>query len=322
MMWADSLHVVAVTGGSGFLGSHLVRKLIDEGVEVHVPTTTKAGVPPRLHNVGGPLYLHHDVDLTKSNAACDLLSEVMPDAVFNLAAHGVLATQRLPERMTAVNTMAAGLLAEAVLRTGVGRFVHLGTGLEYGHGGMIDEEVPLNPASRYAATKAAATVLLRQLTRYEGLPAVIIRPFAAYGPAEAAEKFVPNVTLSALRDEPVRITHGLQIRQYLYVDDLVAGIWAAATTELPAGTELNLSGEESIQIRELAQLVVQTVGTDVPIQVGAVDVARPEPAEMLADTTKAREWLGWSPKVTLAEGLRRTVEWYRFVEELNNEGSS
>lgn len=303
-----------VAGGSGFLGSHLVRALVGEGLEVHVPTTAKEGLPWRLRDVTGGLHLHHDVDLTGDTAAYELLADVAPSVVFNLAAHGVVATQRSTERMTAVNVTAAALLAEAVLRTGVEQLVHMGTGLEYGRTRVVHETTPLDAASRYGATKAAASVLLRQLARHEGLPAVVVRSFAAYGPAEPAEKLVPHVALSALRHEEVRITHGEQVREYLYVGDLVAGLRAAAAAQLPGGTEVNLSGQEPIRILDLAQLVVRAVGTNVPIHAGALELARPEYDILRADTTCARDMLGWQPRVMLAEGLRRTVEWYRGAE--------
>lgn len=303
------LRRVLVAGGSGFLGSHLVRALVGRGADVHVPTTAAAGTPWRLAEVPGGVVVHHGADVARDADA--LVGNVTPDGVVNLAAHGVVASQRSSARMVEVNVAGAAALAEATLRHGSGTFVHVGTGLEHGPAPMVDETTPLAPASRYGASKAAASVVLRQLARHEGLPLAIVRPFAAYGPAEDVAKLVPHVATTALRGEPVHLTHGEQIRQYLYVEDLVAGLVAALTTPLPAGTEFVLCGDEPVRVAELAERVVAEVGIDVPIVRGALDVARPEREELRADASRAREVLGWAPQVDLQEGIRRTVAWYR-----------
>lgn len=304
-----SARTVLVTGGSGFLGSHLVRRLAGLGADVHVPTT-RSKAPWRIEGVD--VTLHPRTDLTSSDDVRAILAVVDPEVVFHLAAFGVQRGQESIDRMLAVNVGATGILMEQLADRSVERVVHVGTCLEYAADDVIDEGTRLDPMNLYAATKAAAARIVEFYARYRELPLVTVRPVAAYGPREDLTKLVPHVIVSALRRRPIALTEGTQVREYLYVDDVVAGLIAAAQADLPSGDVINLGSGQPVQVRDLAhRAIAQTGEQDVTLDLGAIPSSRHEPQQVRTDVRKAKEVLSWEPQTPLDEGLMATVAWYR-----------
>jgi nucleoside-diphosphate-sugar epimerase len=294
---------VLVTGGGGFLGSHLVERLLASGAEVHVPTRRNHGVPATLASAPpARLRVYSATDLTVAQQVHALLRASRPDAVIHLAAFGMSADNRDSSRMTSVNVLATAHLLEAAAAHGVARLVHVGSVLEHG------------TADTYGATKAAAAMLVSHAAR-TGLPVVIARPVASFGPREPLGKLLPYVITKALNGEPVELSHGTQVREYLYVADTIAALTACLTAPLAPGAIIPFGSGRPVTVTDLARMAVAATGCDVEVRVGARALAHREPPSVRVDPAPARQLLGWQPTVPLEEGLARTVEWYRTRKE-------
>jgi nucleoside-diphosphate-sugar epimerase len=167
------------------------------------------------------------------------------------------------------------------------------------------------PSSPYAAAKLAATGYGRMFHALYGLDVVILRVFMVYGPGqEDLRKLIPYVILSLLRGEAPSMSSGLRPVDWIYVDDVVAAFVAAAQTKAGGGEVLEVGSGELVTVRELVERLAPLVRADAQLR---FDAANDRPLEQVrrADTRRTTELLGWRPQVALADGLRRTVDWYR-----------
>ena len=302
-----------VTGATGFIGSHLVRRLVRDGVEVHALTSTVSTLfPVRLADLRGAFELHEG-NLCDRGAMEAVVGAARPTHVFHLGAytHVGKSWQRVDECVQTNVQGTVGLL-EALEGSGYTRFVNMGTSEIYGGVPVpFREDGPVNPISPYAASKYAAERFCRVFCEGRGWPVVMLRPFNAFGPAQTIDRVIPEIIIRGLRSEPLRMTQGRQTREFNYVEDLVDGLVRAAAVPGLEGQLLNLGCGEDVSIRDLAELVLDLLGNPVRPEFGAIPERPTEIWEMRCDSSRARDLLGWKPSHTLAEGLVATIEWYR-----------
>ncbi len=293
---------VLVTGASGFIGSSLVTSLRASGREV-VGVDLVPSNDPELECVVGDL---------RDPAVIDRAFARAPGAVFHLAARtSVLRSIEDPQGVYDVNVAATQLLLEASRRHGVGAFVLASTNAVAGNAtnGQIDERIdertPLRPLTPYGATKAAAEMLCSAYAAVFGMAASSVRLTNIYGPGMGAkDTFVVRLLRAAASDTPATIYgDGLQERDYLYVDDAIAGLRLAADQAWSG--PLTLGTETSTSVLELCRLAGEAVGR--PIGEAGVPAPDGEMRAVRVDTTQARS-LGFTVRVALPEGLRRTWE--------------
>lgn len=304
---------VLVTGASGFIGSHLTRRLLAEGFPV-VATYRNPEQLYRLEAVQRRVVLAR-VDLLDREAVEALFHAHRFRWVVHCAAHGVRAEWGSGNEVVDMNVGATVTLATLAAQAEVERFVYIGSGFEYEPRACpIAEDAPLRPVNLYGAAKAAGWVVLDCLQRIHGLPLVTVRPFSVYGPGEHPRKFVPHVITAALRRESIPLTHGYQVRDYVFVEDVVEAIILAIRQWGGVGRVYNVGAgpQGAMSIRVLAETVVRLCGaSENLIRYGEVESKRPEPLVLVADPTRASVELGWRPRVSLDEGLRVTIEWYQ-----------
>ena len=302
---------VLVTGGTGFLGSHLVRRLVSERAEVHLlvrPTSSLA----RLEGAAGAVRCHPG-DLRDLAGLRRLVTALRPLKVFHLAAYtDVGRTFDNADEVLEVNLRGTVNLLRALEGSGYDCFVYAGTCEEYGDNPVPfrEDQVP-NPVSPYSASKAAATLFCRMYGRTLGCPVVLLRPFLTYGPHQAETRFVSQAIGAALRGEVFPMTGGAQGRELNYVDDIVEGFVRAATTPAALGELINVGNGVQYRMREVAELIFGLVGGPGRAAIGALPYRPVESWDFYCENSKARRLLGWEPKTGLEEGLRRTIEWYR-----------
>jgi nucleoside-diphosphate-sugar epimerase len=313
---------VLVTGASGFIGSHLTRRLIDEGADVHALTSSVSSVyPPRLLPLREQITLHEG-SLTDRSAMDALVDRVRPQVVFHLGAytHVGKSWQRVDECVQ-TNVQGTVNLLQALADTGYDRFVYTGTSEIYGD---IDvpfrEDAQVSPVSPYSVSKYAGERFCRMFHQGHGWPVVMLRPFNAYGPAQSPDRVIPEIIVRALRGQELKMTEGRQTREFNYVEDLAAGFALAGTAEGVEGEVINLGCGEEVSMRDLATTILDIMGNPIEAQLGALPDRPTEIWRMYCDNTKARELLGWKPEHSLAEGLEKTITWYR--AELDHDGSS
>lgn len=313
---------VLVTGASGFIGSHLTRRLVAEGAQVHGLTSTVSSVyPARLLDLRGSITLH-EANLTDRGALDQVAALVRPEHVLHLGAytHVGKSWQRVDECIQA-NVQGTVNLLMALERHGYERFVNTGTSEIYGDVEVpFREDGPVHPISPYSVSKQSAEQYCRLYTEARGWPIVRVRPFNAYGPAQSPDRVIPEIIARALQGRSIRMTEGRQTREFNYVEDLVDGFVLLLTTPGIDGELFNLGCGEEISMRDLATTVLGLLGNPVEAEFGALPERPTEIWRMHSDSTKARELLGWRPRTSLPEGLERTIAWFR--DELSRGDSS
>ncbi len=313
---------ILLTGASGFIGSHLARRLLEEGFEL-TGTYRNHDELYRLEPIRDRMHLVR-LDLRDAEGVERVLRERRVEGIIHCAARGVRAEESPGWRVVEENVKMSAILGTLAVKHRIRKFVYVGSGFEYAASSCpVTEETPLEPVNLYGAAKAAGWLVLDCLRRTENLPLVTVRLFSVFGPAEDPGKLVPQLVISALRREPVALTTGEQIRDYVFVEDAVEAI-AQATVRAAPGKVYNLGGgpEHAVSVRDIAELTAKLCGAPRELlRYGVSRRARPEPPLLVADPTRARGELGWRPRVPLEEGLRRTIDWYR-LHAVSREASS
>ena len=313
-----------VTGGCGFIGSAFLRHaLAQPGVErvVNLDVLTYSG---RVENVeelrADPRFRHVEADIADAEAVEALLREERPTALLNFAAEShVDRSLFAARRFVRTNVEGTLCLLEAArgLRDQGGhevRFLQVSTDEVYGDlhddDDAFRETTPLDPRNPYSATKAGGDLLALAFARTHGLWLVVTRSSNNYGPRQYPEKLIPLMITNALEDKPLPVYgDGLNVRDWLWVEDNCAGIWAALTRG-QSGRAYNLGGASERPNLAVVKGILGALGKPESLIRYVKD--RPGHDRRYAiDFSRAREELGWAPRMSFEEGLQRTVAWYR-----------
>lgn len=298
-----------VCGGAGFIGSNFVRQRVREhGDEVRVlDKLTYAGRRENLADLGAVELVVAGIE--DADAVREAIEGV--DAVVNFAAETHV-DRSIAEPDAFVRTHAVGtwVLLEAVRAAGV-RYVQVSTDEVYGsiERGSFTESSPLQPSSPYSATKAGADLLVSSYFHTYGTEAVICRGSNNYGPYQYPEKLIPLMVLNALHGDPLPVYgDGLQVRNWIYVEDFCSGIGQALAYGRP-GEVYNVGGPDESTNIEVVKRIVELTGRDESL-IDYVDDRPGHDRRYSLGSEKARA-LGWQAQVRFADGLERTVGWYR-----------
>lgn len=314
MQWGNKR--IMVTGGGGFIGSHLVERLVQLGAQ------TRALV--RYNSAGSWGWLDHsdtrdDVEVILGDVRDqDSLERAVrgSDVVFHLAALiAIPYSYHAPLSYVRTNVEGTLNVLQSAIRHDVGLVVHTSTSEVYGTARHIpiSETHPLQGQSPYSATKIGADKIAESFHLSFGLPVVTVRPFNTYGPRQSARAVIPTIVSQALSESVIRLGNLEPTRDLNYVADTVEGFIKAAESPKAVGQVINLGTGREISIGDLAATILRMLGKDLPI-VSENERVRPEGSEvdrLCADAGKALELLGWEPAHTLEEGLTRTIEWIR-----------
>lgn len=304
-----------VVGATGLVGSAVTDKLIKDGWQV--TATARSAESVRWAGdalLGAQMLMLTDMldDLAVSSA----LNESRPTVVISCVGALPVADGATRDLLHS-NVTATAVLLDACAQFGVGRIVLLGSGFEYAPAaGPIDEARAIGPTTLYGATKVAATSIACHYRSNVGLEVCVVRPFSLYGPREHLHRFVPTVVTSALNERPVEMSAGTQVRDYLFVDDLAAGLVRAAGHDGVLPETMNFAGPDRHTLADLATIVLELTGSTAPLRLGARPGNPSDQPIFLGNSRLAYETLGWRPTHDLSSGLERTVEWYRSHRKL------
>jgi UDP-glucose 4-epimerase len=307
---------VLVTGGAGFIGSHLVDALAARGDDVVVVDNLSVGRRENLaQHDGNPRVDLRVADVLDKNAMAAATAD--RDVVFHLATQCVRLSLFDPETVHRVNTEGTLNLLMGAAAARVQRFVYVSSSEAFGSAQTVPmaEQHPCDPTTIYGASKLAGEHYATAFHRTHALGAVIVRPFNTYGPrshfegayGELIPKFVVRVTNGLA---PIVFGDGLQTRDFTHVSDTVDGMIRASESDALVGSSVNVARGEEVTVNEIARLVLRACGRE-----DLSPVHGPErPADVrrhYADITKARRVLGFAPAVGIEDGIGRYVAWFR-----------
>jgi UDP-glucose 4-epimerase len=305
---------IVVTGGAGFIGSELVTQLAAEQNTLVVIDNLVNGKRANLEHLDSEQVRLVETDIRDSDALPALLRNV--DIVFHLACLGVRHSLHNPVENHEVNATATLKLLEAARRAEVPRFVYVSSSEVYGTArwAPMTEEHPTFPMTVYGSAKLAGECYTRAYYESYGYPTVVVRPFNSFGPRSHHEgdsgEVIPKFMLRCMAGKPLVIFgDGSQTRDFTYVSDTARGILLAGSSTAAVGATLNIGQGREISINELARTVAAVVAHD-----GAeIAYDQPRPGDVLrlyADSSRARDLLGFTPSVSLDEGLQKLHSWY------------
>ena len=307
---------ICITGGAGFIGSHLVSQLVADNEVVVYDNLHRNAL--QFAHLSGHKHLHFiqgDVlDYEATRKAIDGCQIVIHCA----AIAGVYTVDRSAVRTMEVNLLGTHQVVKAALKTGVERFVEFSTSEVYGafiHKGKEDDFTPIGPIGEsrwvYAASKLASEHLSYAHYREDGLPLSIIRPFNVYGPRQVGDGAIRGITLQALRDLPITLFNdGTQIRSWCFVSDFVDGVLRCTENPAAIGQAFNIGNPQGTATNfELANLIIRLTNSKSEI------VFKPHPGPevdlRVPSIEKAMSLLGYKPTVSLEAGVAQAIAWYR-----------
>ena len=300
---------VLVTGAGGFVGANLVRALLERGDEVHA-LVHRIGTSWRLADIHKRLMLH-EIEMTDRDAITDVVTRVVPEEVYHLAHYGGNRGQNDGLQIRRVIIEGTAALYEACMQLSIlPAIVHMGSSSEYGtKKEAMREDMAPEPNIEYGIAKLWATLYGDYLRREKSASVTTLRLFSAYGPYESVPRLFPTVILSFLNDTVPPLSNPETVRDFVYVGDVVNALLLAA--HKPCGIYNIGSGIETT-LRHAVEGIEKEVGVSLPLVWGgdagrgAIDLTT-----WRADTARATKELGWEATTTLAEGIKKTVEWFR-----------
>lgn len=310
---------VLVTGAGGFIGSHLVERLVADGHEVRALIRYN-GRDDRGHLDDLPADLRAQVEVHRGDLKDpDAVRRAVQgrDWVFHLGALiAIPYSYQNPHDVAQVNVIGTGHVLDACRSSdALERVVLTSTSEVYGTARRvpIDEEHPLQPQSPYAATKIGSDALGISYHRSFGLPVAVLRPFNTFGPRQSARAIIPTIISQALTRPVVKLGSLDPRRDLTYVKDTAGGFVSIADCEAAIGRAVNIGRGEDLTIGELVEKIGQRLGRPLTVETESQRVrpAASEVGRLLAGTAVARELWGWKPSYTLEEGLDETIAYVR-----------
>jgi dTDP-glucose 4,6-dehydratase len=307
---------VLVTGAGGFIASHLVERLVSEGAQV------RAFVRYNSRNDVGMLRLISPDVFSQLEIVRGDLRDVEAvrgavrgmDTVFHLGALIAIPYSYVnPREVIDVNIMGTLNVLMAARDFSVRRVVHTSTSEVYGTAQYtpIDEAHPLQGQSPYSASKIGADKIAESFYRSFEVPVVTLRPFNTYGPRQSTRAVIPTIITQALTRDEVKLGSLDPSRDFTFVKDTANGFMCVAEAENVLGQEINLGNDNTIRIGDLVDKIFGIIGKTPKVVTDSQRV-RPGKSEVMklwASNQKAKELIGWEPRVSLDEGLRLTIEW-------------
>lgn len=305
-----------VTGGAGFIGSHLVDKLIKKGSIVRVLDNLATG---KLDNISSHLnnkkFEFISGSVTEGPDVERAVNKV--DIIFHLACLGVRHSISHPFENHRVNAEGALIVLDAAYKSKVKKLIYCSSSEVYGTAQNIpmSEDHPTNPCTVYGSSKLAGEAYARAYHKTYGMHTVILRPFNTYGPRSHHEgdagEVIPKSIVRALNKQPIIVFgNGLQTRDFTFVEDTARAMVLAAENDNMIGQTFNIGNNFEVSIKDLAQLLLKQI-SDKNVNIEFTPGRPGDVLRLFADSSKFRQSCGWRPETDFEEGLRKTIDYFR-----------
>ena len=305
---------ILITGATGFIGSHLTRKLVEKGFEVGIIKRKKSNLW-RISSLMNKLSIY-DADLRDIHKVSEAISHFNPDVIFHLATY--YAVEHKSEEvslMVDTNVLGTIYLLESSRESKVRLFVNTSSCAVYKESKVkLRENSCLEPINFYALTKLQAEQACSFYTKKYGLKTVTFRLFPPYGPADQERRLIPYAIKSFLEEKKLRLTTGEQKWDFVYIDDIIeAYLKLLNMSNLPIEHEIfNIGTGNVVSVREVIERIKYIFGVALEPDWGVIPHRKSETWFLCADINKAKNILKWQPKTQiLREGLDLTVKWYK-----------
>jgi UDP-glucose 4-epimerase len=309
---------VLITGGAGFMGSHLARSLANEGdstgeeLAIHL-VARSARNSWRIVDLSERVSIHYG-DIQNQEMLAETIAEIKPTHVVHLASETNHRREfELLRGHIDTNLIGTLNLFEALRHLPVERIINIGTCEEYGEGAApFQEEQREMPVSAYSFSKVCASHLSSLCSRVFDMPVMTVRPFLTFGETQAPTLLIPQVIITCLQNREMDFTEGLQTREVNYVGDIVQGLRSILfSSAFAPGQVVNLGNSSPIAIRDLVGRIYELSNSTRTPRFGGLPYRRGEAFDFYSDNTRASIQFGYRPEFSLDEGLKRTIAWYR-----------
>lgn len=302
---------VLVTGGAGFIGSHLTKRLVSLEAKVSVVVKYKSIIDSiRLSSIWDDLTII-EADLRNIDSLRQFKNQYF-DVIFHLSAYNHVGDSFLHVNEALMsNAVATANLLE--FGPEYGRFVYVSSSEVYGYQNSVPfhESLMANPISPYAIGKYAGELYSRMKRHQTKQPVVCVRPFNTFGPYQSDRAVIPEFIIKSLRNIPIETTEGKQTREFNYIDNIVDAFLAIAEVDPPPEQVINIGSRQEIAICDLVRKIHELSNSKSELRIGSLPHRPTEIWRMFSDNTKAELILGWKPKISFEDGLKRTIEWFR-----------
>ncbi len=299
-----------VVGGNGFIGRHIVSHAAEYGWDVtSLSFSSRQG--RKEENSAGVRYVV--ADISNSNALREALSgDASFEYVLNCGGYiDHTLFLRGGRKLLDAHFLGVLNLVEVLDRNVLQAFVNIGSSDEYGNSPAPQVETQREaPISPYSLAKVAAAHFLQMLYRTEGIPVITLRLFLIYGPGQDNRRFLPQIISGCLEGRSFPTSKGEQLRDFCYVQDMIAAVFSAFSSPIARGEVINVASGQPVSIRQMIETVRHLIGQGEP-RYGEIAYRPGENMELYADISKAKALLGWAPKISLETGLAKTIQWIR-----------
>lgn len=302
---------ILITGGTGFIGANLIKKLFSLNYSINLILKKSSDVW-RIKDILNKVKIYY-VDLLNKKKLTEIISKINPNFIIHLATYSNYGKQTDVEEMIDINVIGTLNLLLASKNVDYEIFINTGSSSEYGiKDKPMNEKDCLEPISFYAATKASATFLCQTFAKEHKKPIVTLRPFSVYGPYEEKTRLIPTAIKAIIENNPIKITHGNQRRDFIYVQDIVdIYIKTLSSGKKLSGQILNMGTGIEYTNDEVVKTLFKITNKKVKIEKGAYPSRLWDTPHWVADISKTNKILNWKPKFTLEDGLKKTYLWFK-----------
>ncbi len=300
--------IVFITGGNGFIGSNLARFLIAKGFTVNVLVRKDANTW-RLKDILRKIIIYKG-DIEDSNSLKKLVVKIHPSYIFHLASYGNFSGENDFNKIIDINVLGLKNLLDASSNVPYKKLIISGSSSEYGFKKIpMKEDSYLNPNSYYSAAKGAATLIAQSFSREKNKPIIILRLFSVYGPFEENNRLIPTIIKNAINNKKIFITKENVKRDFIFISDVINAFYKSMELRTNNGEIINIGTGKQYSNKEIIMKIEKIL--KLKLKSGIFPKRAWDTSNWVANNLKAKRVLKWYPEISMDQGLKQTIEWYK-----------